>query len=99
MKQLIANYIPISCDEVDFTTSTDIVVWIKQGSLFFRYTPTVVDAHNIVVEMPFADAKQLTISGAKVQWALTDANGQPVASDPVMVSVGEILDKDGYDPH
>lgn len=98
MRKLIANQIPIKCNDVDFTTSTDIEVYIRQGSNFFQYTPTVIDAHNIVVDMPFADAKTLEVGSVVLQWALTDSDGKPVSPDPIIIEVGDFIKSDGYNP-
>lgn len=98
MRQRIANKLTITCDYVDFTTSTDIEVWIKQDALFFTYTPTVVSAHVMTIVVPFADAKQLAEGGAEIQWALVDSNGLPVSPDPEIITVGRLIKETGYDP-
>ena len=96
--QKIKNKLTISCSEVDFTTSTDIEFYVRQGSLFFLYVPTVVDATHMTVAIPFADAMKLQALPVSLQWALTDSSGNPVSVDPVTIPVGVFLKEAGYDP-
>lgn len=98
MRQLIANELTLTCDVVDFTTSTNIEVWLRQDKLFFQYTPTVVSAHIMTIAIPFEDAKKLEPGSAEIQWALIDANGKPVSPDPERVTVGRIIKDGGYNP-
>lgn len=98
IRQKIKNQLTIACDDVDFTTSTSIEVYVKQGSLFFQYTPTVVDAHHMTVDVPLADAMKLAVLPVSLQWALTDANSLPVSVDPIWLTCGEFLKEAGYDP-
>lgn len=98
MRQLIANELELTNNEVDFTTSTNIEVWLRQLDLFFQYTPTVVSAHVMTVTIPFADAKQLQPGGAELQWALTDVHGKPVCFDPENITIGRLIKDEGYNP-
>lgn len=98
MRQLIENNLTITCNDVDFSTATNIEVWIRQGKLFFEYTPTVDSAHVLSVTVPFADAKQLTVGNVALQWACVDSNGKPVAPDPMILTVGVLLKEVGYAP-
>lgn len=98
MRQRIRNYITIFCPDVDFENSTDIEVYIKQGDVFLQYTPTVVDAETITVDIPFEDAMQLKSGPVSVQFALTDADGYEMATDPKQMSCGVLLKEAGYDP-
>lgn len=99
MRQKIENELTITCQDVDFTTSTDIEIYVRQEDLFLQYAPaTVADEHTIKVIVPFADAMKLTTAPVSVQWALTDSSGKPVAPDPVTVPVGIFLKEAGYDP-
>lgn len=98
MRQRIRNYITIYCPDVDLETSTNIEVYIRQGDTFLEYTPTVVDHETMTVDIPLADAMKLVLGQVSVQFALTDADGYPVAPDPKTISCGELLKEAGYDP-
>lgn len=99
MRVKIENRVLITCEGVDLTTLTDIEVYIRQGYLFFQYTPEVHSASEMVVTMPFDDAKQLRPFPVRVQFAFTDETGRPDASDIVTIGVEDLLKEDGYGTH
>ena len=99
VKQRIKNALLIECEDVDFTTVSNIEFYLKQnGKEFPPYTPHVLDAHRMVVIVPYEDAVVLGVSPARMQFAFTDAEGNPRASEIVTKSVGELLKEAGYDP-
>ena len=98
MRQLIANDIIITVQGVDLTTVTNLEFYVRQGSLFFQYVPTVIDEGTMAVEMPFSDAKKLSKGSCSIQFAWTDSDEKPHAVDPKTLSVGELLKEAGYDP-
>lgn len=68
------------------------------GAEVFEYVPTVVDETHLLVTIPFADAMQLDPGrSARLQLALTDADGNPQAADIVTQPVKELLKEAGYD--
>lgn len=103
LTQKIKNTITIEVDSgVDFTTSSNIEFYLKQGSFFKAYTGdggqiSVVSAKQITVTIPKADADKLTDKfPAELQFALTDANGMPISSNVLSVKVNELLKEIGY---
>nr|DAH37826.1 MAG TPA: hypothetical protein [Caudoviricetes sp.] len=97
MRRLIRNALQVECTGIDFTKVTKIEFYLKQGELFFQYSPTVTDATHLLVDIPKADASQLTRKAdVKLQFAFTDANGVPDASDIVSVLVDDLLKEAGY---
>ena len=52
----------------------------------------------MIVTIPFEDARRLRKGDADLQFAYTDKNGTPDASEPITKSVGELLKEMGYDP-
>lgn len=96
MRQRIKNTVYITVDGVDLTTLTNIEFYVRQVDLFFQYTPEIIDAHNMTVTIPKEDADKLCCSCVKLQFAFTDANGNDDASEPVIVTVEELLKGEGY---
>lgn len=98
MREKIENTLKITCSDVDLTTLTNIEFYVKQRHFFGCYTPSVVSASEMAVTIPFADAKRLTKGTAELQFAFTNAEGNPDASDVVEVEVANLLKEVGYDP-
>lgn len=96
MIEKMRNAIIITCDNVDFQTATDIEVYVRQYDLFFQYTPSVQSAHTIVVQIPKEDAMKLNAGGCQMQFAFTDGNGNPNASEIKTISVVDFLKEVGY---
>lgn len=94
----IKNTVRISCSGVDLTTISNIEFYIRQSYFFRYYTPTVVSASEMLVVVPFEDCCELRGGNAELQFAYTDADGNPKASKTVTVPVETLLKEDGYDP-
>ena len=96
MIEKMRNAVIITCDNADFQQASDIEVYVRQYDLFFQYTPTVTNAHTLVVQIPKSDAMQLTPGGCQMQFAFTDGNGNPNASEIKNLSVADFLKEAGY---
>ncbi len=101
MFQRMANYVPITIDNVDMTIVSNIEVSFEQRSsgvelLYSGDNISVVDVHNIVVEMPKSDAMKLDDKPVRGQVMFTRDNGVPDATDIFQVPVKELLKDDGY---
>lgn len=98
MREKIQNALSVEVTGADLTKATKLQFWLKQGELFFEYTPQVVDQTHLLVIIPFADAMQLDPGkSARLQLALTDGDGTPQAADIVSQPVKELLKEAGYD--
>lgn len=98
MRQRMKNYLHIAVGGVDLTTASNIEFYIKQGGLFLQYTPEVVSSGEMLVEIPYDDAMKLASGEVRVQFALTDENGTPRATDPKAIPVDVLLKEAGYAP-
>ena len=98
MREKIKNQLKITCTDVDLTTVTDIEFYVKQLKFFGDYTPVVISPTEMVVTIPFEDAKKLKKGEVELQFAFTDAEGTPRASNPLKHGVAELLKESGYDP-
>lgn len=98
MREKIKNTLKITCDDVDLTTLTNIEFYVKQRNFYGCYTPLVVSASEMVVTIPFSDAKKMEKGTAELQFAFTTAEGVPDASDVVRIEVANMLKGVGYDP-
>jgi len=96
MIQRVKNNLQVTCNDVDFTTSTNIEFYLRQDAVFKSYTPTVVSAHLMTVQLPKSDMVTLKDTFAELQFALTDADNQPVISEIMVVPVMELLKESGY---
>lgn len=96
MRQRMKNYLSIAVNGVDLTTVSNIEFYLRQASLFFQYTPKVVSAEEMLVEIPYEDAMKLTSGECRIQFAYTDISGTPLATDVKNVSVGTLLKEAGY---
>lgn len=77
---------------VDLTQCTNLVFKIVQGGSFSKsYTPTVATASRFTVEIPKADADDLTVRPARCQLTFTDENGNSRATEIAVVGVEELL--------
>lgn len=98
MRKGIQNSLCITVEGVDLTLAKKIEVYLRQNTLFFQYTPEVVDATTLYVIVPKNDADLLRYGQyVEFQAALTDEYGNPLATDIVSVSVGDFLKAGGYD--
>ena len=96
MRQRIENQILVTVNGLDLMLVSDIEFYVKQGALFFEYSPDVLSETEMVVTMPLADAMKLTNDMVQLQFAYTDENGKPDAANPVFCSVHELLKEGGY---
>ena len=99
MRQKIENHMLITCDDVDFTTLSNMELYMTQDAMFFQYEPVVKSAHELIVTVPVEDANRLKKTSVRIQLAFTDASGTPNASCIVTVPVLELLKESSYDPN
>lgn len=98
MRRNIENRLTITVADVDLTTARKIELYLRQGSLFFQYAPEVQSRDTLFWTIPLADAHRLRAGGSvQVQLALTDGDGNPLASEIVSVAVDDLLKEEGYD--
>lgn len=97
MRAKIANALSIEVEGVDLTGASRLEFYIRQGCVFWLYTPMIIDETHLLVRIPYDDAMQMKPQGALLQLALTDANGNKQATDIVSVPVRELLKEAGYD--
>lgn len=98
MREKIENLLKVICEDIDLTTLTDIEFYVRQPRFFGCYKPHVVSPTEMVVKIPFEDAKKMVDGEVRLQFAFTDAEGNPRASEPVTETVGELLKEMGYAP-
>ena len=94
----IKNQLKITCTDIDLTEITNIEFYVKQLKFFGCYTPSVLSSTEMTVTIPFEDAKKLKRGEVELQFAFTDRNGIPDASEPTTIPVGKLLKEMGYDP-
>ena len=99
MRQKIENHLHITVEGADLTGATKAELYLRQGmGRFYQYTPEILSESEILVTIPFEDAAQLSPTTAMLQLAWVDADGNRIATDPEVVSVGVLLKEAGYDP-
>ena len=96
MRKKIENKLKITCNDVNLTTITDIEFYVRQTRFFGCYKPTVVSESEMFVVIPFEDAKKLQLGKAKLQFAFTDSEGNPDASEILEYEVSDLLREVGY---
>lgn len=97
MRQRIENRLIITVDGVDLTTVTDILFWVRQSNTLFEYVPEVIDSETMSVTIPKEDAMKLLLSTVEMQFAFTDQDMHPAASEIVKMQVDQLLKESGYD--
>lgn len=97
MKQRIQNTLIIECEDIDLTKCRDTEVYIRQGYRTKTYTPEVISGTEMLVVVPYDDAMELSKGMVLVQFATTDENGTPRASEIETANVGELIKEEGYD--
>ena len=98
MFQKIKNTLTVDVEGADLTKAKKIKFFIMQERLHLKYTPVVVGANQMIVNIPKSDADRLKHDvPAKVQLAYTDEDGNDIPSDPMIVDVGEFINPEGYD--
>lgn len=98
MYNRIKNALLVVCEGVDLTTVSNIEFYVKQPPLSFCYIPEVISSEEMLVVVPFEDAMKLKPGEVKVQFAYTDAAGNPRPSPTEIVPVDELQKEAGYDP-
>lgn len=98
MRHRIENSLQITCEDVDLTTISNIEFYVRQPGFFREYRPEVVSAKEMLVHIPFEDAMELRPSDAMLQFAYTDSNGVPRATEIEEIPVSALLKEAGYDP-
>lgn len=99
IRQKIDNTIRLSCREVNFLTSSNIEIYLRQNNRFFQYQPSsVLSRTELELTIPFNDAMKLTLGEARLQIALTDEDGNSIASDLIDIEIKELLKDTGYNP-
>ena len=98
MRKKIRNTLKITCNDLDLKTLGNLEFYVKQPDFFGCYTPAVLGAHEMVVTIPFDDAKRLRSGKVELQFAFVYENGTPDASDIVETTVEDLLKERGYDP-
>lgn len=96
MREKIENRLTVTCEDIDLTTLKNIEFYVRQGYFFGCYTPDAIFPSEMLVTIPFEDAKRLRSGEVKLQFAFTDVTGKPGASDVVTMTVGEFLKEVGY---
>ena len=98
MREKIENQLKITCEDINLTEISNIEFYVKQFVFFGCYKPTVISPTEMTVTIPFEDAKKLKDGTAELQFAFKDENGNPKASEVVVIKVGDLLKEVGYDP-
>lgn len=98
MREKIQNTLKITCNDVDLTKISNIEFYVRQIGFFGCYVPTIISSNEMVVVIPFEDAKKLREGEVKLQFAFTDENNTPRATGIVIKSVNDLLKEVGYDP-
>ena len=99
MQQRIENRLHLTVEGADLTGAKKPELYVKQGMrTFFQYEPEILSGSELLVTVPYEDAMQLSRTTCMLQLAFTDAEGNPVATEPEEVSVGALLKEMGYDP-
>ena len=96
MREKIQNRLKITCESIDLTTLTNIEFYVRQSYFYGCYVPNVISPSEMVVIIPLEDAKKLRTGNVKLQFAFTDQNGNPDASNVVTMTVNELLKEVGY---
>ena len=96
MRKSIQNNLSVTCDDIDFTAVTGIQFYVRQRQTFFQYSPAVLSANEISVEIPEEDAVKFASEEVEMQFAFTDANGCPQASEIQRVRCDDFLKGAGY---
>ena len=97
MREKIKNNLKITCTDIDLNTITHIEFYVKQLKFFGCYTPVIISSNEMVVTIPFEDAKKLKQGEVELQFAFTDSEGNHDASDVVKTKVDDLLKEAGYD--
>lgn len=92
----IKNTLTIRVKDATLTSATDIEFYLRQGTLFYQYTPTVIDDERLVVIVPREDTEKMLRGRILCQLVFTDKDGNNRASRPKVCEVECLLKEDGY---
>jgi hypothetical protein len=98
MREKIENRLKISVEGLDLTKVSNIEFYVRQIGFFGCYTPEVISSNEMLVVIPYEDARKLRRGNVDVQFAYVNETGDPDAVDPVNIPVGVFLKEAGYDP-
>lgn len=97
MRTKITNTLSIEVSGVELTQASKLEFYVRQDARFYQYTPTVIDDTHLTVQIPKEDAMRLLPNKpVRLQLALTDGDGNPIATDIVQMTVQELLKETGY---
>ena len=96
MRKKIENRLLVTCNDIDLTKLTNVEFYVRQPKFFGCYTPEVISQHEMYVVIPFEDAKKMRSGKVELQFAFTDAYGNPDASEVVEHEVNDFLREVGY---
>ena len=98
MRRRIKNNLHITVEGVDLTKASNLEFYMRQGPLFRQYVPKVLSKSEMLVTIPLEDTTSLELTKVSLQLAFTDENGEPLATDPSIIPVDDLLKEVGYDP-
>lgn len=97
MRAKIENNLIIEVCSIDLTKLKNIEFYIKQGELFFQYTPQIIDEHRMTIKISYDEAMQFSPdTNAESQFAFTDIFGNKGASEITKIPVDDLINNDGY---
>lgn len=101
MIQRMLNRVAIEVPEIDLFSVSDLEVTFDQRSSNVEVTYTgesitVIDGHNLVVEIPKADAMLFDNKNIDGQVMFTREDGTPDATEIFTASVAKLLKENGY---
>ena len=92
----IKNTLTIRVKDAALTSAANIEFYLRQGTLFYQYTPTVIDDECLVVIVPREDTEKMLRGRILCQLVFTDKDGNNRASRPKACEVECLLKEDGY---
>lgn len=98
MIQNVTNYLLCEVEGIDLTTVINIEFYVRQGHLFFQYTPEVLSEDTMAVVIPMRHARSLKAGTVDLQFAFTDEYSNAWSSSVVTVEVERFLKEAGYEP-
>lgn len=92
----IENVLMVNIDNINLLTAQNIEFYVKQGNLFFEYTPKVISENEMLVTIPYDDAMKLNTGDISMQCAFTDANGNALCTGIIKTTANGFLKEAGY---
>jgi len=98
MRRGMTNYLQIRVNDMDLTTCSNLVLMVEQSGTTYTFTGTADQTDHELMNITIPKNTALKFSGmpAKVQVALTDADGIPRSHNPISVCIGDLLEVNGY---